>query len=151
MISKGTVIGERYEVVQHIGRGGMQEVYLAHDLLLGIFIALKTPQTNQGAKRFKASAQIAARVNHHNVAKTLDCFEENGVEYLAEEFVEGETLDEKLKQFGCLDPHLGARVLHHLIKGVVSGRTVIITIVGGHINQPPLSYALYWRTPPRPQ
>ena len=124
MIAKGTVIGERYEVVEHVGRGGMQEVYLARDLLLDIPIALKTPQTSQGAKRFKTSAQIAARVNHHNVAKTLDYFDENGVEYLAEEFVEGETLDEKLQQFGCLDPHLGARVLHHLIKGVAASHRV---------------------------
>ena len=120
----GNVIGGRYEIVAHVGRGGMQEVFRARDTLLDVDVALKTPQAGQAAKRFKTSALIAARVNHYNVAKTLDYFEDKGVEYLVEEFILGETLDQKLKRFGYLDPHLGARVLHHLAKGVAASHRV---------------------------
>ncbi|GAA5445159.1 serine/threonine-protein kinase PknD [Microbulbifer sp. NBRC 101763] len=124
MISIGETIGGRYEVVAHVGRGGMQEVYRAYDKLLGINVALKTPQTVQSAKRFKASAQVAAKVNHYNIAKTLDYFVEGNAEYLIEEFIDGETLDQKQQKLGILDPHLGARVLHHLAKGVAASHRV---------------------------
>jgi serine/threonine-protein kinase len=124
LIDIDSIVGTRYRVISHIGRGGMQEVFLAYDQLLEMEVALKTPQLGQKNNGFKQSAIIAAMVNHHNVAKTLDCFEEDGVEYLIEEFVEGETLDEKLARFGFLDPHLGARVLHHLVKGVSASHRV---------------------------
>lgn len=124
MTTIGAIVGTRYQVIEHVGRGGMQEVYRANDQLLNMDVALKTPQPGQTNKRFKTSAKIAAMVNHHNVAKTLDYFDDAGVEYLVEEFVEGETLEAKLARFGCLDPHLGARVLHHLAKGVSASHRV---------------------------
>jgi serine/threonine-protein kinase len=52
------------------------------------------------------------------VAKTLDYFEFKDSVYLIEEFIEGETLEDHSQHFKCLDPHLGARVFHHLAKGV---------------------------------
>jgi serine/threonine-protein kinase len=119
-MKNGDVVSSRYVIRNHIGRGGMQDVYLAFDQLLEHEVALKTPQAGQHDKRFSQSAVIAARVNHHNVAKTLDYFEENGQLILIEEFVLGETLEEKLKRFGAVDPHLGARVFHHLSKGVAA-------------------------------
>jgi len=124
MIEAGTVIGGRYEVIKHAGNGGMQHVYRARDTLLGIDVALKTPQPGQQTKRFKLSAQIAARINHHDVAKTLDYFQIDGVDYLIEEFVEGENLEQKLSYFQFLDPHMGARVLHHLAKGLAASHRV---------------------------
>ena len=72
------IVSGRYRIERHIGRGGMQDVYLAQDILLESNVALKTPQPGQPDKRFKSSAKISARVNHHNVAKTLDYIEENG-------------------------------------------------------------------------
>lgn len=123
MIQINDIIGNRYLVKEHVGRGGMQEVYLAHDQLLELDVALKTPQAGQLVRRFQASAKIAGRVNHHNVAKTLDYFEFNGDVYLVEEFVEGETLESKLNHFKYLDPHLGARVFHHLAKGVYASHS----------------------------
>lgn len=116
----GDVVFARYVVQKHVGRGGMQDVYLASDQLLGVDVALKTPQAGQPDKRFIQSAKIAAMVNHHNVAKTLDYFEENGRLFLIEEYVPGETLEAKLSRFGAVDPHLSARVFHHLSKGVAA-------------------------------
>ena len=107
-------------MIRHIGRGGMQDVYLAFDRLLNIEVALKTPQPGQPQKRFVASAIIAARVNHHSVAKTLDYLEVGQTQFLIEEFVAGETLEENVSRFGVLDPHLDARVFHRLAKGVAA-------------------------------
>jgi serine/threonine protein kinase, bacterial len=123
-VKPNDVISSRYTIQRHIGRGGMQDVYLASDQLLGIDVALKTPQPGQPDKRFAQSAKIAAMVNHHNVAKTLDYFEEGGSLFLIEEFVPGETLEAKLTRFGAVDPHLGARVFHHLSKGVAASHHV---------------------------
>jgi serine/threonine-protein kinase len=120
MIAVNDVIGERYKIIEHVGRGGMQEVYRANDLLLDIDVALKTPQTTQAAKRFRTSALVAAKVNHHNIAKTLDYFIDGESECLIEEFIDGETLDEKQQKLGILDPHIGAQVLHLLAKGVTA-------------------------------
>ena len=116
----GDIVSSRYVVRDHIGRGGMQDVYLASDQLLGIEVALKTPQAGQENRRFIQSAKIAARINHHNVAKTLDYFEENDRLFLIEEYVPGETPEVKLTRVGAVDPHLGARVFHHLSKGTAA-------------------------------
>lgn len=118
MIKQGAIITGRYEVIKHIGAGGMQDVYLVTDKILGGEFALKTPQLGQKTRRFQASAVIAGKVNHHNVAKTLDYFEDDGNVYLIEEFVNGETLEDKIKRRSFLDPHLAARTLHLLAKGI---------------------------------
>lgn len=114
------LVAGRYRIIAHVGRGGMQDVYSARDLLLETNVALKTPQAGQAARRFKQSAILAARVNHYNVAKTLDYIEENDSVYLIEEFVQGETLEDKMTRYGLLDPYLGALVFHHLCKGIAA-------------------------------
>lgn len=114
------IISGRYRIQCHIGRGGMQDVYLADDILIGSNVALKTPQPGQPDKRFKSSAEISARVNHHNVAKTLDYIEADGKLFLIEEYVDGENLETRLKTFGAIDPHLAARIFLHVSKGVAA-------------------------------
>ena len=111
------LIGERYEVLAELGSGGMQHVFRAHDRLRGVDVALKTPQAGQAHKKFANSAMISARINHHNVAKTLDYLEEGETPYLAEELVEGGTLEEAcLAPAGFVDPHTGARLFRLLGK-----------------------------------
>lgn len=115
------IIGGRYEVIGDLGSGGMQNVFRAYDQLLGVEIALKTPQAGQILKKFANSAIISARINHHNVAKTLDYLEEAGAPYLAEELVEGGTLEEAcLAPAGFVDPHTGARLFRSLAKGLAA-------------------------------
>ncbi|MEH8113493.1 serine/threonine-protein kinase [Aeromonas veronii] len=116
----GTVIANRYKILKYIGKGGMQDVYEALDLKLNLHLALKTPLPGLEGKRFLKSAKISARVNHHNVAKTFDYVEDNGHIYMAEEFVSGENLEQKLKHFEYLDPHYGACILHNLAKGIMA-------------------------------
>ena len=117
----GDLIGERYEINCFIGEGGMQFVYKAYDNLVKRMVALKTPKNRSAVKRFNRSAIVAAKVNHPNVAKTLDYIEENGDLYLIEELIYGENLDEALlKRTNFIDPYSAAKVLHHIAKGVAA-------------------------------
>lgn len=120
-LSTGDVIQGRYEIIDYVGEGGMQFVYAASDKLLNRTVALKTPKNDSANKRFVRSAIVAARVNHPNVAKTLDYLEENNRKYLIEEFIEGADLDKALlKKTKYLDPYLAARIFHNLSKGLAA-------------------------------
>jgi serine/threonine-protein kinase len=115
------VAGDRYEIQEFIGEGGMQEVYRAVDQLLGRSVALKAPKNASGTKRFQRSAIVSARINHPNVAKTLDYFETPDRAYLIEELVVGKDLGRVLAEFfAFVDPYLAAMVFHHLARGIAA-------------------------------
>ena len=120
-LSTGDIISERYKILEYIGAGGMQYVYAAKDRMLKRTVALKTPKNDSAKKRFHRSAIAASRINHPNVAKTLDFFIYDGHPYLIEEFIEGTDLDKALLQKSkYLDPYLVARVFHYLAKGLAA-------------------------------
>ncbi len=120
-LSVGDLIGGRYEVLRDVGEGGMQFVYAAHDKHTDRMVALKTPKIRSAVKRFKRSAVVAAKVNHPNVAKTLDYVRDGEARYLIEELIEGEDLQKALLQrTNYLDPYSAAKVFHHLAKGVAA-------------------------------
>lgn len=115
----------RYEIINYIGEGGMQFVYAAKDHVLNRKVALKTPKNDSAKKRFQRSAIVAARVNHPNVAKTLDYLEDGQRQYLVEELIEGTDLDKALlKNTKYLDPYLAARIFHYLAKGLAASHHV---------------------------
>jgi eukaryotic-like serine/threonine-protein kinase len=117
----GDLIYNRYEILRFVGEGGMQQVYCALDSVLGREVALKVPKNSSAQKRFKRSAVVSAKVNHPNVAKTLDYIETNSSPYLIEEFVSGKDLKEGLlQQLGIVDPYLTAKILHYLAKGIAA-------------------------------
>ena len=121
LLSVGDIIGGRYEVRYDIGEGGMQFVYAAHDRLTDRLVALKTPKNRSATKRFRRSAIVAARVNHPNVAKTLDYLKVEEQRFLIEELIEGDDLaGALLKDTRFIDPYLAAKILHHLAKGVAA-------------------------------
>lgn len=119
------LIGGRYRIVREIGQGGMQEVYAAQDELLSRPVALKVPKSSSAEKRFKRSAVLSGKINHANVAKTLDYLEENQRFYLIEEVIEGCDLATLLTGYvPSLDPYAVARALHHLAKGLAASHHV---------------------------
>lgn len=120
-LSPGDIIGGRYTIKRYVDAGGMQFVYEATDNLTDRVVALKTPKNPSATKRFKRSAIVAAKVNHPNVAKTLDYLREGEARYLIEEFIEGADMSKALLQkTKFLDPYLCAKVFHHLAKGVAA-------------------------------
>jgi eukaryotic-like serine/threonine-protein kinase len=121
----GDIVVSRYRIDGFVGEGGMQYVYCAYDQLLGRTVALKTPKNSSAEKRFRRSAIVSAKVNHPNVAKTLDYAEEFDRFYLVEELIDGDDLEGALlKHVEYLDPFLIARVLHYLAKGLAASHHV---------------------------
>lgn len=121
VLTAGDLIDGRYRVERYLAEGGMQLVYIALDETTGRRIALKTPKNASAKKRFRRSALVAARVNHPNVAKTLDYIEFDNRTFLVEELIDGEDLKSALlSRSDFVDPYLAARLFHHLAKAVAA-------------------------------
>lgn len=124
-VSKGAVFAGRYTVQSWIGAGGMQNVYCANDEFFDRLVALKMPKEDAAVRRFEKSAVVSARVNHANVAKTLDYFLEGESAVLVEELVEGYDLSRLVPDFlPYLPPSAAARLLHMLAKGLAASHHV---------------------------
>ncbi|HZE70929.1 MAG TPA: protein kinase [Pyrinomonadaceae bacterium] len=103
-LSEGQLIGH-YRIVSLLGIGGMGEVYLAKDEKLNRRIALKllpTDYTRNQARlrRFEQEAQAASALNHPNILTIHEIGQVDDQQFIATEFVEGETLRERLKRRG---------------------------------------------------
>jgi eukaryotic-like serine/threonine-protein kinase len=97
-LAAGTRVGP-YKILALLGTGGMGEVYKARDTRLHRVIALKTLSANQVAdadrkRRFLVEAQAASRLNHPNIVAIYDISEENGIGFIAMEYVAGTTLEQ---------------------------------------------------------
>ena len=102
------VINNRYQLVRRIGRGGMAEVYLAHDLLLDRDVALKILFPEHAidpnfVERFRREAQAVAGLNHPNIVSVYDWGQTGNTYFMAMEYVEGRTLAEVIRRHGKLD------------------------------------------------
>ena len=91
----------RYEIISRIGAGGMGEVFLGEDTRLGRKVALKLlpdyfAADEERLRRFKREARVASALNHPNVATIYEIGEAAGSIYIAMEYVEGQTLADKI-------------------------------------------------------
>src|SRR5712692_6486523 len=95
-LAAGTKLG-RYEIRSQLGAGGMGEVYLAQDTKLDRKVALKILPAEVAAnqermRRFVQEAKAAAALNHPNIAHIYEIGEADGVNFIAMEFIDGQTL-----------------------------------------------------------
>jgi serine/threonine protein kinase/cytochrome c-type biogenesis protein CcmH/NrfG len=95
-----TKIG-RYEICSQLGAGGMGEVYLAHDTKLDRKVALKILPGELGSRdrlrRFVQEARAASALNHPNILTIYEIDEVNSAQFIATEFIEGQTLRARMK------------------------------------------------------
>ena len=110
-----TVFGGRYELHRRLARGGMADVFLARDQLLGRPVAVKVlfPEYATDPKfveRFRREAQAAANLNHPNIVSIYDWGEELGTYYIVMEYVEGQSLAQILRRDGSLTVEQVTRV-----------------------------------------
>lgn len=108
MLTPGTVLAGRYEIVGRIGAGGMSNVYKARDLKLNRYVAIKVlkPEFSSDesfVKKFRVEAQSAAGLSHPNIVNVYDVGEENGIHYIVMELVQGITLKHYIERKGTLD------------------------------------------------
>jgi serine/threonine-protein kinase len=108
-IADDAVIDGRYQVMAHLGTGGMAEVYCAQDLQLGRKVALKVLHERFAAdaefvERFRREASSAAGLQHQHVVSVYDRGEWDGTSYIAMEYVPGQTLKQLVHDEGPLDP-----------------------------------------------
>jgi serine/threonine-protein kinase len=113
------VFSERYELNHLIARGGMAEVYRAHDRLLDRPVAVKVlfPELSVDrsfVERFRREAQAAANLSHPNIVPVFDWGEDGGTYFIVMEFIDGRPLSSILKTAGPLSAERTADVGAHV-------------------------------------
>jgi beta-lactam-binding protein with PASTA domain len=108
-IGAGTVIDGRYRVAARLGSGGMADVYLVQDTLLGRQVALKLlhhrfAEDQEFVERFRREASSAAGLSHPNVVAVFDRGEWDGTYYIAMEYLPGRSLKAVVREHGPLSP-----------------------------------------------
>jgi serine/threonine-protein kinase len=103
MIKIGMMIGDRYEILEKIGTGGMSDVYKAKCHKLNRYVAVKVlkqefSENPNFVSKFRVEAQAAAGLAHPNIVNVYDVGEENGIYYIVMELVEGITLKKYIEK-----------------------------------------------------
>jgi serine/threonine protein kinase len=104
----GTVLSGRYKLEAKLGSGGMSTVYLANDATLDRAVAVKVMHREMSEQpdqleRFRQEARAVAKLSHPNVVAVIDAGEDGGHPYIVFEYVEGETLKQRIARVGALD------------------------------------------------
>ncbi|KEH97680.1 Stk1 family PASTA domain-containing Ser/Thr kinase [Clostridium massiliodielmoense] len=103
----GTILGNRYELLQKIGEGGMAEVYKAKCHLLNRYVAVKVLKNQYSddiefVNKFKQEASSAASLSHNNIVGIYDIGSENNINYIVMEYIDGKTLKQIINENGSL-------------------------------------------------
>ena len=103
MVKIGMIIGDRYEILEKIGTGGMSDVYKAKDHKLNRLVAVKVlkqefSENANFVSKFRIEAQAAAGLMHPNIVNVYDVGEENGIYFIVMELVEGITLKKYIEK-----------------------------------------------------
>jgi len=143
----GTVLSGRYRLESKLGSGGMSTVYLARDETLERWIAIKvlhreiSDQPDQ-IERFRREARSVAQLSHPNLVAVIDAGEDGGYPYIVFEYVEGETLKQRIERMGKLPLDesaayaieiargLGTAHLQRMIHRDVKPQNVLIDVEG---------------------
>ncbi len=125
MIESETVIDGRYRVLSRIGSGGMADVYLAEDQLLGRQVAVKVlhhhfAEDQEFVERFRREASSAARLSHQNIVGIFDRGEWDGTYYIAMEYVAGRSLKTLVREQGALDPVMAIDIVVQILRAARS-------------------------------
>jgi serine/threonine-protein kinase len=114
-----TALGQQYELLRPLGRGGMGAVYLARDTALERLVAIKVLRPDlaaleEGRERFRREARVIARLSHPGILPLYTFGEVHGTLYLVMAYVPGVTLAERLRVEGRLAPAEATRILAEL-------------------------------------
>jgi serine/threonine-protein kinase len=121
MIEPETIIDGRYRVISRLGSGGMADVYLAQDQLLGRQVAVKVlhhhfAEDSEFVERFRREASSAAALSHPNIVAIFDRGEWNGTYYIAMEYVAGRSLKAIVREDGALAPAAAIEIVVQILR-----------------------------------
>lgn len=110
MLNNGSILQQRYKIVKILGHGGMGAVYLAEDERLPTKWAIKEMKKQglseaeraEAVELFGSEARLLSELRHRNLPRIVDFFDENGQLYLVMDYVEGHTLEDRVKRDGPL-------------------------------------------------
>ena len=111
----GKMLGNRYEILEKIGEGGMADVYKAKCHLLNRYVAIKVLKKEYSTdetfvKRFRTEAQSAAALTHSNIVSVYDVGSENGINYIVMELLETKTLKDYIEENGAMPSDLVLKI-----------------------------------------
>jgi beta-lactam-binding protein with PASTA domain len=126
MVEPDTIIDGRYKVVSRVGSGGMADVYLAEDQLLGRQVAVKLlhhhfAEDQEFVERFRREASSAAGLSHPNIVGIFDRGEWQGTYYIAMEYVAGRTLKATVRETSALDPTTAIDIVVQILRAARFG------------------------------
>lgn len=147
MLKPGTILDDRYEIIDVVGTGGMSTVYRAKDERLKRFVAIKVLKSDYSSdqnfvSKFRAEAQSSAGLTHPNIVSVYDVCEDDGRYFIVMELVEGITLKEYINLNGRLSMQqaidfsiqiasgLEAAHEHHVIHRDIKPQNIIVSKSG---------------------
>jgi len=129
MVLTAGMVVHNYRIVQKIAEGGQGAVYLAMEEIIERKVALKVVNTAGAEKRsfeerFMNEARILASMNHPNIVKLLNFFQESDDYYMVMEFCDGSTLRDVLSAGKQLDSDLARHILVEILKGLAHAHSL---------------------------
>ncbi len=114
-VEADVLLGGRYRLTRRMAAGGMGQVWEAEDTVLHRKVAIKVLSDGlssdpKSSERFRREARAAAGLAHPNVAGVFDYGEDDGTQFIVMELIDGDTLAERLRREGRLDPAEAARI-----------------------------------------
>jgi len=122
-MSGKNMIANRYEVIQHIGQGGMADVFLAIDTILNRQVAIKILRADLSTDavsilRFEREAQAATALAHPNIVEIYDVGDYKGHHYIVMEYVPGKTLKQIIRERGPLLNEETVDIMKQLVSAI---------------------------------
>ncbi len=120
---KQGVLDQRYELLEHIGGGGMADVYKAHDTVLDRMVAVKILHAQLAGdedflEKFHLEAKGAARLSHPNIVGIFDVGQDEDKHYIVMEYIAGETLKKKIQREGKLTVEEALRIAKEIARAL---------------------------------
>lgn len=127
-MSSNNMIANRYEVISHIGQGGMADVFLAVDTILNRQVAVKILRADLSTDaisilRFEREAQAAASLAHPNIVEIYDVGDYKGHHYIVMEYVPGKTLKQVIRSRGPLVNEEAVDIMKQLCSAVAEAHS----------------------------
>ncbi len=128
-ITRGSILSDRYEIIEEIGKGGMGKVYKAFDKDINENVALKIirpeiASNTQIIARFQNELKMARKIAHRNVCKMYDLGKDGDTKYISMEFVPGEDLKTTLKRMGPLTIGKAIYVAKQVCEGLAEAHRI---------------------------